>query len=101
MAFYFTSQQSFTAQERSLATKTALWPFTVLEYHKSGIGAMQGATVSRTEGDLPDAGISEAIGSVAAGAAIGSLLGPPGMIVGALIGGSQSSYIKEKFDKIF
>lgn len=70
----------------SIATKDALWPFTVLDFQRAALGALQGATSSKkTAGE--DDSVGSAIGGAMAGASAGYMISE-GNPLGAAIGGA-------------
>lgn len=75
----------------SIKAKDSLWPFTVLDYQKAGLGAMQGA-VSTSTGET--AGTAQkAIGGALSGASAGAMVGGlPGAGVGGLLGLATSFF---------
>jgi len=87
MKFYFAVAMDLDNKNYEMAAKAALWPFTVLEYETAALGALQGATNSKT--DVGGASQTQkAIGGALTGAAAGALIGnavAPG--IGGWIGG--------------
>jgi len=49
MKFYFAVAMDLDNKNYEMAAKAALWPFTVLEYETAALGALQGATNSKTD----------------------------------------------------
>lgn len=88
MKLYFSSAMDLDNHNYTMAAKAALWPFTLSEYERAALGALQGATNSKTD----VAGASQTqkvIGGALTGAAAGALIGnavAPG--VGGWIGGA-------------
>ena len=92
MKLYYSAKLDTDDFNYSMLAKDKLWPFTVLEYNRAALGAMQGATT--TTSDV--AGTSQAqraIGGALSGAAMGGFLaagtamgGPVGAGIGALLG---------------
>ena len=91
MKLYFSAAMDLDNHNYEVAVKHTLWPFTVLEYQRAALGAMQGATNSK--GGVAGASqgqkaIGGALGGAAAGAMIGSEVYPGyGTAIGAVIGG--------------
>ena len=77
-------------QHQRLAAKHKLWPFTVLEFQRAALGAMQGAVNMSNSGSEP-AQLSKSIGGALSGAASGAMLGSAvpgiGTAAGAVGGG--------------
>jgi len=68
-----------------LGVNNTLWPFTVLEYERAALGALQGAT--NTGGaDTGGGEVAGALGGALSGAAAGSVMGPWGAVAGGAIG---------------
>lgn len=94
LKLYFSSKMDVEAHNQETAVKNLLWPFTVLEYERAALGALQGATTT-TSKVAGASGAAKAISGALGGAAMGGMLagaiggsgaGPAGMIVGGLIG---------------
>lgn len=101
MKFYFSSAMDLDDKNYSFATKEALWPFTVLEYQRAALGALQGATNSKS--DVAGASTTQkVIGGALSGAAAGAMVGAAygsavpgygtliGAGIGAVIGGASA-----------
>lgn len=91
MKLYYSAKMDIDSTNYGMAVKDKLWPFTVLEYERAAIGALQGATT--TTSDV--AGTSQArkaIGGAMSGAAMGAMVGSvvPGVgtAIGAGVGGA-------------
>ena len=86
MKLYFSVAMDLNSKNYEMAAKAALWPFTVLEYERAALGALQGATNSKT--DVGGASqTQQVIGGALTGAAAGALVaGVPGAIVGGVLG---------------
>ncbi len=86
MKLYFSAAMDLTNHNYELAVKDALWPFTILEYNRAAIGALQGAHTTTTDA----AGAStaqKAIGGAMVGASAGYMVGGPwGAAIGGAIG---------------
>lgn len=79
MKFYYSAKHDVDELNFSMAAKSALWPFTVLEYERAALGALQGA--HNTTSNVPGSSsgqrvIGGALGGMAAGAMAGLALGP-------------------------
>jgi len=84
MKLYFSAAMDVTDFNYQMAAKDKLWPFTVLEYNRAALGALQGAMTTKT--DVAGASTTQrAIGGAMTGAAAGAMVGG---IPGALIGGA-------------
>lgn len=64
--------------------KQTLWPFTVLDYERANLAALQGATSSTAPAGSEPSAARKAIGGAVSGAAMGAQIGGP---VGAVAGG--------------
>ena len=85
MKLYYSAKMDIDSTNYGMAVKDKLWPFTVLEYERAAIGALQGATT--TTSDV--AGTSQArkaIGGAMSGAAMGAMVGSVVPGVGTAIG---------------
>lgn len=92
MKLYFSAKMDIDGVNYQMAAKDVLWPFTVLEYERAALGALQGART--TSSDVAGGGssqaaksISGALGGAAAGAAVG---GWPGAAIGGILGFAAS-----------
>ena len=77
-----------------LAAKNTLWPFTVLEYQRAALGALQGAT-NQGGGGAESSQIGKSIGGAMSGAATGFMVSggnPLGAVVGGGIGLAASFF---------
>ena len=98
MKFYFSAKADVDEINLTFAVKKALWPFTVLDFHRANIAAMQGATVQKK--DVAGASttqkiLSGALSGAAMGAQIGSAWNTPtssgiGAGAGALFGAAAA-----------
>jgi hypothetical protein len=92
MKLYFSAKMDTDDINYTMAAKDKLWPFTVLEYERAALGALQGATT--TTSDVAGSSQTQrAIGGALSGAAVGGYLaastamgGPVGAGIGALLG---------------
>jgi hypothetical protein len=91
MKLYFSTAMDLDNHNYSMVTKDRLWPFTVLEYQRAALGAMQGASNSKSDiagASTAQKAIGGALSGAAAGAMIGSYVSPGyGTVIGAAIGG--------------
>ena len=89
MKLYFSAAMDLTNHNYQMATKNALWPFTVLEYNRAAVGALQGAmtTTSDAAGSGGPSTAQKAIGGAMTGAAAGAMVGGPwGAVIGGALG---------------
>lgn len=88
MKLYFSAKMDIDGVNYQMAAKNVLWPFTVLEYERAALGALQGART--TSSDVAGGGpsqLSKSISGTLGGAAMGSMVNYPyGTIIGAVIG---------------
>jgi hypothetical protein len=92
MKLYYSAKMDVTDLNYSMVAKHKLWPFTVLEYERAALGALQGATTTTTEvagASKAMKAIAGALSGAASGAMTGTAVGGPGVgtAVGAIIGG--------------
>ena len=74
MKFYFSAKIDVNEINYSMAAKDKLWPFTVLDFERASLGALQGAMSSKT--DVAGASTaSKVIGGALTGAAMGVMIG--------------------------
>jgi phage-related tail protein len=92
MKFYFSAAMDLDNHNYEMLAKDRLWPFTVLEYQRAALGALQGASNSKSSvagASQTQKAIGGALGGAAAGAMIGSEVYPGyGTAIGAVIGGA-------------
>ena len=98
MKLYFSSKMDVTDFNYSMLAKDKLWPFTVLDYERAALGALQGATTTNKDvaggstmqkaigGAMSGAAMGGMVGSMIAGSTAGSTMGLPGAIVGGVLG---------------
>ena len=93
LKFYISTVLDSEGHNISRQRHSRLWPFTVLEFQRAALGAMQGASnVSGGGGDEPSQA-SKTIGGALSGAAMGYQMGGGsyyGAAAGAVIGGAMS-----------
>jgi len=73
-----------------MAAKDKLWPFTVMEYERAALGALQGATTATSDvagTSKVQKAISGALSGASVGASIGSAVPGIGTGIGAVAGG--------------
>lgn len=74
MKFYYATIHDVNEDNYAMATKSALWPFTVLDYERAALGALQGATNQKT--DVAGAStVSRVLSGALSGAAMGAMVG--------------------------
>ncbi len=74
MKFFYSAKTDVNEVNYSMATKNRLWPFTVLDFERASLGALQGATNSKT--DVAGASTTaKAISGALSGAAMGAMVG--------------------------
>ena len=91
MKLYFSSKMDVDSHNTEMLAKNRLWPFTVLDYERVAIAAMQGATKTTTDSagsSGASRAISGALGGAAMGAMAGAKIGAVGGPMGAAIGGA-------------
>ncbi|MHA1481894.1 MAG: hypothetical protein ACTSQA_00465 [Candidatus Heimdallarchaeaceae archaeon] len=74
MKLYFSAKTDVDEVNYAMAVKNKLWPFTVLDFLRAAVGALQGATTSKT--DVAGASTaSRVISGALTGAAMGAMVG--------------------------
>jgi hypothetical protein len=74
MKLYFSAKTDVDEINYSMAAKHRLWPFTVLDFERAALGALQGATNSKT--DVAGAStMSRVLSGALSGAAMGAMIG--------------------------
>jgi len=98
MKLFFSAKMDIEDFNYSMVAKDKLWPFTVLDYERAALGALQGATTTNKDvaggsavqkaisGALSGAAMGGMIGGSIAGATAGSTMGIPGAIIGGVLG---------------
>jgi len=86
MKLYYSAKMDVDNYNYTMAAKNLLWPFTVLEYERAALGALQGAITTKTDvaGTSP---FGNAISGALSGAAMGAMAFPGNPLLGAGIGG--------------
>lgn len=91
MKLYYSTKLDVDDYNYSMSAKNSLWPFTVLEYERAGLGALQGATT--TSSDVAGSSKTQkALSGALAGASIGASFGGVGALVGGGIGLAASLF---------
>lgn len=86
MKLYFSAKVDINEANYSMAAKDRLWPFTVLDFERAALGALQGATVSKT--DVAGASTaSKVLGGALSGAAMGAMVGSAFNTPASTVGG--------------
>ena len=73
--FYLLAKTDQDEINYAMAAKKALWPFTVLDFERAGLGALQGATVTAKEGVAGASTASKVLSGALSGAAMGAMIG--------------------------
>jgi len=74
MKFYFSAKTDIDEINYTMRVKERLWPFTILDFERAALGALQGAVNSKT--DVAGAStVSKVISGALSGAAMGSMVG--------------------------
>ena len=74
MKLYFLAKTDIDEVNYAMAAKNILWPFTVLDFERAALGALQGATNSKT--DVAGASTaSRVLSGALSGAAMGAMVG--------------------------
>ena len=85
MKFYFSAKTDVDEINYAMAAKDVLWPFTVLDFERAALGALQGATNSKENvagASTTSRVISGALSGAAMGAMVGSQVAPATQAVG-------------------
>jgi hypothetical protein len=98
MKLYFSAKIDIDDHNQEVKAKDRLWPFTVLDYERVAIAAMQGATKSTNHpagggtiqraisGAMGGAAMGGMAGSMISGATAGSTFGVHGAVIGGILG---------------
>lgn len=113
MGLYFAAKMDVEDANYEVAAKHALWPFTVLDFEKAALGALQGATTRVQDDGAAGTStlgriIAGALGGMSAGAQIGGAIKTPtaatktsaatsgganwGAGIGAVLGGAMNAF---------
>ena len=87
---YFGVKDGITRLNYDIKSKDSLWPFTVMDYERANLGALQGAMKQST--DSGSSGGSFLGGALSGAAAGGMIAGPWGALGGAVLGGVASLF---------
>lgn len=82
MKLYFSAKMDVTDFNYTMSAKDKLWPFTVLDYERAALGALQGAQKT-TSGIDEGSQLNQAISGALTGASVGAMFGQP-LLGGAL-----------------
>jgi hypothetical protein len=88
LKLYFSSAMDLNEHNYSMDARDKLWPFTVLDFERACLGALQGATKS-TQDVAGASTVQKAIGGAMTGAAAGMMVSggnPVGGVIGGVIG---------------
>ena len=82
MGLYFSAKMDAEDANYAAAAKHALWPFTVLDFEKAALGALQGATTRIQKDGVAGTStfqkiVAGALGGLSGGAQIGTAVNPP------------------------
>lgn len=88
LKFYYSAKIDINEMNYEYAEKIKLWPFTILEFERAGLGALQAAQNTKTDIPKPPA-MAKVLGGAMSGAAMGAMMtkNPYGIAIGAAIGG--------------
>lgn len=99
LKLYISATMDTDGHNQEVGAKSALWPFTVLDYERVALAALQGATKSTSSvaggssqlqksisGTMGGAAAGGMIGGMFSGAAAGSSFGVFGAVVGGILG---------------
>jgi len=86
LKLYLSAKMDIDNHNYEIAAKNLLWPFTILEYNRAALGALQGAM--KTTSDVAGASKGQkALGGAMVGAAAGTQVSPGwGTLIGAVLG---------------
>ncbi len=91
MKFYFSAKMDVDDYNYTIDAKDKLWPFTVIEYERAALGALQGARTS-TSSVGGEGGRGGFLSGVAGGASAGASFGEFGALAGGILGGLGSLF---------
>jgi hypothetical protein len=98
MKLYFSAKTDVDEINYAMAAKNTLWPFTVLDFERAAVGALQGATTSKQDvagASTASRVLSGALSGAAMGATIGAAVGSGVNVVrdtaGNIIGNSAGA----------
>ena len=90
MKLYYSAKMDIDDINYTMAVKDKLWPFTVLEYNRAALGALQGAMMTKSDvagSSQTQKAISGTLAGAAMGAYTGAKIGSGYGAWGAVIGG--------------
>jgi len=86
MKLYYSVKMDVDDFNYNMAVKHDLWPFTVLDWERAALGALQGATKTTSE-VAGSSKFGNAVSGALSGAAAGAMIaGPTGAVVGGVLG---------------
>jgi len=84
---YLSGRIDITEQNYTFLAKDKLWPFTILDYERANLAALQGATKGTSvSGEGGPSQTQKAIGGALSGASAGAVAGPYGAAIGGVLG---------------
>jgi len=101
MKLYFSAKTDVDEINYAMAAKNTLWPFTVLDFERAAVGALQGATTSKQDvagASTASRVLSGALTGAAMGATVGAAIGKgvadtsAGAAAGSTMSGAYSGY---------
>ena len=96
MRFYLQASMDRIQHDQEVSVRHALWPFTILDYERSALGALVGAQrTTQTTAGGGGSSASKALTGIMGGAAMGAMVSggnPYGTAAGAVIGGIGSMF---------
>lgn len=101
MKLYFSAKTDVDEINYAMAAKNTLWPFTVLDFERAAVGALQGATNSKQDvagASTASRVLSGALTGAAMGATVGAAIGKgvadtsAGAAAGSTMSGAYSGY---------
>ena len=101
MKLYFSAKTDVDEINYAMAAKNTLWPFTVLDFERAAVGALQGATSSKQDvagASTASRVLSGALTGAAMGATVGAAVGKgvadtsAGAAAGSTMSGAYSGY---------
>ena len=101
MKLYFSAKTDIDEINYAMAVKNILWPFTVLDFERAAVGALQGATTAKQDvagASTASRVLSGALTGAAMGATVGAAVGKgvadtsTGAVAGATMSGAYAGY---------
>lgn len=93
MKLYYSAKMDIDEVNTSMRAKDILWPFTVLDFQRAAVGALQGGMSSTTSGTAGASQTSKAIGGALAGAGAMAATGNPYAIAAGAVVGLAMAYL--------